>query len=360
MLFFLGRSYQLIFHVANLDKFIPPYIDFIDRNFEKSEHKFWLSGSARKNYSIVPAKNIFIATRRGLGSLNAYWHLLVGMHKADQIILHALFMSRVIFFLFCCPWLLPKCYWLIWGSDLYQYNNPARGLSSRRKEFYRRFVIKRIGHLVTYIAGDIELARKWYGAKGQYHECLMYLSNIVDPEIISDRGPRSNDGTLRILVGNSSDPSNNHEEVFEKLLPYKNDDIAIYVPLSYGNKVNANKIADLGKRWFGDKFIPMVEFMPYQDYLDFLRDIDIAVFNHKRQQAMGNTISLLGLGKTVFMRSDVSQWQFLTDMDLKVGKFEDLKLERMPETELRKNAHIVRSNFSESILVRQWSAIFGE
>jgi hypothetical protein len=213
---------------------------------------------------------------------------------------------------------------------------------------------------VTYIDGDIELARKWYGAKGQYHECLMYLSNIVDPEMISGSGSRNNGGTLKILVGNSSDPSNNHEEVFEKLLPYKNDDIAIYVPLSYGNKVNANKIADLGKRWFGDKFIPMVEFMPYQDYLDFLRDIDIAVFNHKRQQAMGNTISLLGLGKTVFIRSDVSQWQFLTGMGLKVGKFENLNLERMSEADLSRNAHIVRSNFSESILVRQWSAIFGD
>ena len=37
--------------------------------------------------------------------------------------------------------------------------------------------------------------------------------------------------------------------------------------------------------------------MNNKDYIQFLNQIDIAVFNHNRQQAMGTIRSLLGMGK---------------------------------------------------------------
>lgn len=37
--------------------------------------------------------------------------------------------------------------------------------------------------------------------------------------------------------------------------------------------------------------------MPFEEYLGLLAKIDIAILNHKRQQAMGNITTLLGLGK---------------------------------------------------------------
>ena len=43
--------------------------------------------------------------------------------------------------------------------------------------------------------------------------------------------------------------------------------------------------------------------MPFNQYLEFLGKIDIAIFNHRRQQGFGNAITLLGLGKKVYLNS---------------------------------------------------------
>src|SRR5690606_38136182 len=143
-------------------------------------------------------------------------------------VLHGLFNPKILLILFLMPWQLKKCYWVMWGGDLYVYQFGEKNWKWRVREFLRRPVIKNMGHLVTYIPGDVELARQWYGAKGEYHECLMYLSNVVDPDIIqaAQAGLEEHKGQ-NILVGNSADPINNHIEALEKLLPYKDENIKI-------------------------------------------------------------------------------------------------------------------------------------
>jgi len=45
---------------------------------------------------------------------------------------------------------------------------------------------------------------------------------------------------------------------------------------------------------FREKFKPLVDFIPFDEYLNLLAKVDIAIFNHKRQQTMGNITTLLG------------------------------------------------------------------
>lgn len=350
----------MILHVCNLDKFIPPFVKLVNEEFGEENHQFWLPDVGKLNeYPLEKADNIFIGKRTLAGQLKVYFRLLLMLHRAEKVILHGLFNLRVITLLALCPWLLKKCYWIIWGGDLYQYQKPKLNLKGEIKESLRKFVIKRIGHLVTYIPGDVELARKWYGARGEYHECLMYLSNVVNPQVLQgvEQTEHTHSG-LTILVGNSADPSNNHIEALEKLLPYKGQDIKIYVPLSYGDQAHAKKVIDQGKDWFGEKFFPVTSFMPFDQYLDFLKSVDIAIFNHKRQQAMGNIITLLGMGKTVYMRRDVSHSDFLVRIDLNIKFISKFSLESLPATELLDNAEAIRSYFSRDRLVRQFSNIF--
>ncbi|MEP3560740.1 MAG: TDP-N-acetylfucosamine:lipid II N-acetylfucosaminyltransferase [Marinobacter sp.] len=293
-----------------------------------------------------------------MGKLAGYAKLIKQLHSAQKVILHGLFNIRVVMILVLCPWVLSKCYWVIWGDDLYQYKKATKAWRSRLKEALRRFVIRRVGHLVTYIGGDVELARQWYGATGRYHECIMYLSNVVDPKMTASTSTNAHHEGWNILVGNSADPSNNHIEALERLLPFKDQAIKIYVPLSYGDQNHAQKVISQGKQWFGDKFVPMTDFMPFEQYLEFLISLDIAIFNHRRQQAMGNTITLLGMGKTVFMRSDVSHWRFLKGLGIKLNDVDKLELCRIAPDEAKENAHIVRSYFSRATLVKQFLDIF--
>ncbi|WP_113908188.1 TDP-N-acetylfucosamine:lipid II N-acetylfucosaminyltransferase [Aliidiomarina celeris] len=349
----------MILHVAGLDKFIPPFVRLVENEFKEDEHQFWLTGSVEK-YPVEQSEAIYVCGDGIWGKLAGYAKLVTQLHSARKVMLHGLFNIRVVLVLALCPWVLPKCYWIIWGGDLYQFRKAGNTWQSHIKEALRRFVIRRVGHLVTYIEGDVELARQWYGAKGTYHECIMYLSNVVDPKVSAESAPASDHDGLNTLLGNSADPSNNHIEALERLLPFKDQAIKIYAPLSYGDQNYAKKVISQGKAWFGDKFVPMTDFMPFEQYLEFLKSLDIAIFNHQRQQAMGNTITLLGMGKTVFMRSDVSHWRFLKGLGIKLNDVENLELCRITPKDAEENARVIRSYFSRENLIRQLNGVLEE
>lgn len=280
------------------------FVAFTNEHFNSNEHLFMLSPV--RGHKIPVLENVR-TLKTGLGRLWSAIALSLQMYRAEKIILHGLFNFGLLLLLAAQPWLLTKCYWCIWGGDLYDHQLGKKNWKWHIKELFRRPVIKRMGNLITYIKGDVDLARDWYGATGQYHECIMYPSNLYKEIQIKPK----KDTAIHFLVGNSADPSNNHMEALEKLLPFKDLDIRIHIPLSYGNKEYAATVCRQASLWFGEKAKPITKLMPFDKYMEFLSSIDIAIFNHRRQQAMGNTITLLGLGKKVYMRSDTTQWDFL-------------------------------------------------
>lgn len=349
----------MILHVANLDKFIPPFIAFVNENFDAKRHSFLVLGNNKK-HPVLEQKNLRICRPTLAGLLKYYGRLFKDAQCAEKIILHGLFDIRLVILLSMMPWVLKKCYWVIWGGDLYSYKTPKPRKRDKIKEAFRAFVIKRLGYLVSYIPGDVELARKWYKVKGKHKECLMYLSNIVDDKFIEKVSQlnKLTSKTINIVVGNSADPSNNHIEILKKLTVYKKHDIRLIVPLSYGDNKHAGKVISYGYQEFGDKFEPLNDFMPLDDYLQILYSADIAIFNHERQQAMGNTISLLGMGKTVYMREGVSQLEFLESLGIELRKLDDFDLSCLPVESKKNNQKIVREYFSKRQLLRHWNTIF--
>src|SRR5690606_29664970 len=151
------------------------------------------------------------------------------------------------------PWLLKKCYWVIWGGDLYAYKLSSRNIKWYIKEFFRRPVIKHMGHIVCYTKGELLLARKWYATKAKYIKCFCYTSNLFIP----NKPIEKNSSSINILVGNSADPTNNHIEVLEYLKQFKIQNINIYTPLTYGNKIYAKSVINKGIEIFGDKYYPL-------------------------------------------------------------------------------------------------------
>ena len=229
----------------------------------------------------------------------------------------------------------------MWGGDFY---------FPEKQRWLKKQVIKRIRHFVTYLKGDYELVKKWYGAKGMLHECFMYPSNLYKEY---DVKPKEDVGIINIQVGNSADPTNNHIEVFEKLRQYKDENIKIYVPLSYGPQDHVKYVIAKGKEIFGDKFIALTDFMSFEKYLDFLGAIDITIFAHKRQQAMGTTISLLGMGKKVYMRNDITPWTFFGEIGVKVFDFNSIDLVPINSEVMNENIKIIKSYFSKENYLNQ-------
>lgn len=343
----------MILHLCVLEKFTAPFYAFVQQHFDDfhTQHVFFINGKAA-NYEPPKGDNVFVAqTHR---ASRRYGWLLQQMHGADRIILHGLLDHRVLQLLALSPWSIKKCYWVVWGADLYAYQTAKRTLAWRGRELIRRFVIRRLKHFVTHVKGDYELINRWYGAEGEWHECFVYPSNLYQAPPVQ---PTPHHG-INILVGNSADRSNGHREVLEMLRPYAGHAVNIYCPLSYGEQAYAREISELGEAIFADKFVPLRQFMSSDEYLQVLAAIDVAIFNHRRQQGMGNITSLLGMGKKVYMRSDISSWMTFKSKGLKVYDILEFSLKKIEPAIAERNKLLVAEYFSEQSLIGCLTRIF--
>jgi dTDP-N-acetylfucosamine:lipid II N-acetylfucosaminyltransferase len=344
-------------HIAPNEKFINPFINFINRNFNENEHLFLIIQGVSENIIKIPQKKNVIKTSKNLNSIIT---LIKSMNECEKLFLHGLFNSKIILLLFLQPWLLKKSNWIVWGGDLYHYKFRKRNIKSDIIEYIKSFVIKRMGGLITHIKGDYELAKAWYGARGKYYYSFIYPSNLYKEYDLSK--VEKDNGKKYIQVGNSADSSNNHFEIFDKLSNFKDDKLEIICPLSYGDLEYRKTVINAGRKIFGDKFNPITELLPFEEYLNLLAKVDIAVFAHKRQQAIGNITTLLGLGKKVYIRDDITTWDFCKEHGLKVYSInnfdEKVFLQDIPEDEKKRNIENVKCYFSEEKLVQDWRKIF--
>ncbi len=302
---------------------------------------------------LVTDRHVSIFRKKGIFDYIYYFNFILKAHRSKKIIIHGLFDSKIIKILFFMPWLLKKCYWVMWGGDLYRYRSQKKTFKKKINEFYRRNVIRKMGNFISYTKGEYENAKKWYGAKGNYYRSFMYVSNLYHEVDIT---PPDMD-YVSILVGNSADPENNHISVFSLLEKYRHDNIRIYAPLTYGKSKYAEMVIKVGREIFGDKFYPITEHVKFSEYLKFLSHIDIAVFGHDRQQAMGTIRTLLGMGKKVYMKQDLTSAIGLCEDGIKTFSLNEISLEKnFPEQQ--RNMKNIKSCFSEKNLYESLAHIF--
>jgi len=331
-------------HIMVLDKFIPPFIKFVNENFDSDDHLFLIFSSPKKNFSMdVKINNI-----RWVNNIREYLFSIIYLQKAKKIVIHGLWSRKSMLILFLMPWILKKCYWVAWGGDFY---------FPEQQPILRKLLIKKIGHIITYIKGDYELIKKWYHSKAKYHECFMYLSNVYE-----NRNFKQKTGdAINILVGNSAAETNNHLILLEKLAKHKDNNIKIFVPLMYGNKEDyINLVISKGKEIFKEKFIPLTEFMPEEKYLEFLSNMDIGIFGHNRQQGMGNVIQLLGMGKKVYINDQATPWDLFRSLGVTIYSINEDFNFYLDREKLENNKKIIENYFTKERLKIQWEQIFKE
>lgn len=352
-------------HVFHNDKVIAPYIKFINENFDKSEHKFLIiDGVKEKDIEIPYDENVKKYVSRGreykgiikkvlliLQLPTLYFNLFLSCSKAKKIYFHGLFDIRIVFFLYIFKFFLKKSFWDMWGGDLYSF-------SKNKNIFHKKidnYVKGNFYGYISYIDGDYELAKKWYKAKGKYFNCFMYPSNLYK-EIEITNFPKKE---LYIQIGNSADLSNNHFEILNKLEKFKHKNIKLFCILSYGDKIYAAKVIKHGEKIFKEKFIPIVNFMLFKDYMKFLSEIDIAIFAHDRQQAFGNITSLLSMNKTIYLKETVTTYDTLIKLGIKIKSFDNLiNLEKFEEKILIENKKKINEIFSMKNLKKDLINIF--
>lgn len=312
-------------HLLYYNKFTKSFYDYVSLNVPIDEQQFlFISDTeidikSRSNLYVLKSpigKNIFY-------NLTLFFKLCF---KSERIVLHG---APILYFFLIYPWFIRKLSWIIYGEELYNLenfdgitfiknsitknNNKEKvAVDTPNQNFItlisNKFVLSSVKNHITHVQGDSDFANKLFKSKATFIYSPIYLSNVVDtnkflPIEISKKQK------VKVLVGSSSDTSNNHEEIFQQIYTFKDEIEFIYCPLSYGNyPIYKKRIITEGRRLFGDKFIPLEDFMGYDKYKYFLEGIDVAIFDHHRQEAMGVTLSLLSLGKIVYVNSSTTSY----------------------------------------------------
>lgn len=332
----------MILHILSSATHSAKFVEFMGKYFDLNNHRFVYVRPDICKYGLSSFEYV-----EHIDNVWKQMKLIWLMNRASKIILHGLWRHEVIRLLYFQPWLLKKSYWVLWGGDF------VLGKSHYSKR--HNYIIRNIGYFIS-IAGDYEYVKNEYSPKGMpifMHS--FYPANIFCGEL---RIANNGDKTI-ILVGNSADPLNNHREILEKLSIYRDKDIEVICPLSYcGTKEYVNEVVSYGTNIFGKKFKPLLEFMNIKDYLKELESVDIAIFAHKVQQAYGNIIQLLGMGKKVYMRKTTA-YNELVKNEVVVFDFEsDIVLDKIEIQVAKNNYYQMRTIYSLKNTLQEFSSLF--
>ncbi|MGZ9897678.1 TDP-N-acetylfucosamine:lipid II N-acetylfucosaminyltransferase family protein [Shewanella gaetbuli] len=272
--------------------------------------------------------------------------------KYDGIILHSLFSLELNF---------PKhisVAWIGWGYDYYDLVYTTKldmldvGTRKLAKELDRKAV-----NPINRIIKSIPFLELFYRKQKQkrkikvINENVDYFLPVLDTEYeivkssCKNFKPKFLDwnyGTLEndflkgycstevtssnILIGNSASVYNNHVESFELLTGFNLNDVKIIVPLSYGDCFYRDEVISLGNNAFNNSFMPLVDFMPIEQYIDIISSCGFVIMNHIRQQAVGNIVIMMYLGAKVFLRDANPVYGYFKSKGAIIYSIEELKV----------------------------------
>jgi len=119
-------------------------------------------------------------------------------------------------------------------------------------------------------------------------------------EDVVDTGDSSDVGD-DIQLGNSASATNNHADALAFLSRPEFRAHRVVVPLGYGDGRYRLEVASAGQTLLGDRFVPMMGFLPLAQYLSIMASCGHVVMNHLRPQALGNIYAALWRGASVYM-----------------------------------------------------------
>ncbi len=310
------------------------FIELVNSHFNAEEHLFIVIKEENKKKHIESEnfRNIKIFNFKGNFLTKfltiKYKTIRKLMKQADNIFIHYL-TEEVSGILFGFRG-KAKIIWIMWGADLYKYipiqlydqftlelisklDNKFQSILKRILFLFqfeiRKAVIKRLDYVISQHKGDIRLFKKYFKTDAKCSSQAIY-TNPVEFERFDIEGSYSinekfnfkKEGGKLLLLGNSGFPTNNHLDILIRLSKMKEQNFKIICPLSYGPPIYIKKIIEKGKMFFGDRFIPLLDFLSPDKYFGILKQIDLAIMYHNRQQSMGTIHIIVYLEKPICMK----------------------------------------------------------
>lgn len=352
----------------NIENYAFNFIKFLQENLSESEfneHIFYFSyfeNESFKDSLIERLKEINFSFSQLKYFFN-HFQLMNDLNEKDynNNIFHQLSSKTVYLYLSFHIKLCKKSSWVIWGGDLYQAFSNKLSFKYKVYDFMiKAKVIKNLKSIIS-MKGDFDLLKAKYKTNAEH---FFALYNMPSKIYNIDEFENKFSNKKRILVAHSANKANNHEKIFEMLLPYKNENIEIIVPLSYGDLTNVASVENQGIKLFGNKFVPIKDFMKPDDFSKLLETVDISIFAVDRQAAVGILTTLISLGKKVFYKKDVVPYDFYKDNNIKVydtNKISNQTFDQfieMDEKDRVNNIKQINNIYNNENLIQMWRKVF--
>lgn len=344
------------------------FMQELRKRYDKDEHSFYFI-----NHCLESEKELFtfgnVYEMTGANRWEKMMHLKRHMDDADFIVWHGMiYRPRHLLFASQKKY-LKKSVWLMWGIDLYNYEEKGNGIKAKINNAIHNYWRKNVAYIIALLSIDYDYYRKKFPKSKS--KCFVAPYPIsYDSFRIMNQKRHSIDrlnGKICIEVAHNNHPFNNHVEILNKLANFGDEDIRLYLPLSYGEEkdVNAPYIARVVKeteRLFPQKAYCLWRLMPQNEYTEFLWNMDIAVFDADRQNALGNIIKLLYMGNKVYLSPNSPLYNFFLKKGIEV--FNTKEIDKMEFSEfIRKpnNENVVKwvnDYYYPDNAMKLWANIF--
>lgn len=363
------------------------YTTMLQKYFNIKDHYFLcrVQSNGGDGFTVL-TKNVKNFNDLGKGKIRKFFALRSELAQAQTIIIHG--------FMFPLPWLLflffhkkflNKAIWIIWGVDIYNYHR-EKGNSFVNKiiNYMEDEVRKAVKTPVIIFPTDYSVYKKIFGEDDKPLMCaplgtpdsvfdewdalIEKRQGIYDKFFDGDRN--SPDREKSIQVGHNAFPFNKHGEILNLLERFKHEKLKITLPLSYGNdygdtsETYVKNIQGLIRNLsMTDICRVLTKLMPKSQYFEFLGAVDVAILNANRQNALGNILPLLYMGKKIYLSKDNPLYKFFINEGFEIhctDEISGLSYEEFIEPTAKPFPDPwIRTFYSMEYCSRKWDVVFG-
>lgn len=356
-----------ILHLITHDKFTAGYINFMKLCMCGYEHTFmistWCASEERAEKQLVDDNNIIYYSSGKWVAFSPQVRNLID--EVDKIIVSGIFGIEMLIW-FWSKRAFNKMYLQYWGGDFYHLRETIK-FSDYRKRIQRCMLLscfKRSYGAIYLIDGEYEKYKKITGIqKDHVYVASMPANPLTEFDYAAYR-TIEHGKTVRVVVGNSATEENCHKEILDKLAHLRKEEIEIYCPLSYGDEEYRDEVTSYGRERFGEKFHPITQWMELSDYICFLAKCHVGIFNCNRQQAMGNILKMLKLGRKVYLQTNTSMYENYIKKGFiihDVNELDHASLEELVDfPEREKNLQVAEAWDYKQDAIEKWKKVLDE
>jgi len=360
-----------ILHVVDDEKFIDQAYFYSQITKSTIDHKFIVISESKK-LKYISKTPVEILSKFLVINPFFIWRLT----KYDAVIIHKLDFLKLLLIFFSSKKV--NFTWIGLGVDYYRFivDNPNDLLLTHTKEltkyderskirlflkkkfytgFFGKKAIQKIRNFAPVLSSEFQLFRNtnnWYKGKFvnfNYGSGIGKKKNFFKNKVILGSN---------ILIGNSATYENNHVDFFLKIKDFDLAQRKIICPLSYGRGEYRSKVIEAGVENFGKNFEELTDFIPYDEYVKKISTCSIVVMNHKRQQALGNIMLMVGMGAKVYLREENPVFSFLENLGVKLFSIEQITGELdfftpLSIDDIGKNKNTIKNRYKEGVFEKK-------